>query len=92
VRRLRPPVDVALYLLLIVLTGLAVGALARLALPGPDPMSIPQTTAVGVAGSLLAGLVYWAIWGREGGGILLAVVFATAIVYAIRRSRTPTGA
>jgi len=85
-------VDVALYLLLIVLTGLAVGALARLALPGPDPMSIPQTTAVGVAGSLLAGLVYWAIWGREGGGILLAVVFATAIVYAIRRSRTPTGA
>jgi uncharacterized membrane protein YeaQ/YmgE (transglycosylase-associated protein family) len=80
-------VDLALYLLLIVLTGLAVGALARLALPGPDPMSIPQTTAVGVAGSLLAGLVYWAIWGRGSGGILLAIVFATLIVYAIRRSR-----
>jgi len=31
------------YLLVLVLVGLVVGALARLALPGPDPMSIPAT-------------------------------------------------
>ncbi len=30
------------YLIAIALSGLVVGALARLALPGPDPMSIPR--------------------------------------------------
>ena len=75
------------YLLLVVLSGLIVGALARLALPGRDPMSIGQTILIGVAGSLAAGLISWAIFGRHGGGILLSVLCSTAIVYAIRRSR-----
>ncbi len=71
-----------------IIIGLIVGALARLALPGKDPMSIPMTIGIGTAGSFLAGLVMWAITGgRHGGGILLSVVFAAAIVYFIRRSR-----
>ena len=36
---------------------LFVGALGRLALPGPDPMSIGQTILIGVAASFAAGLV-----------------------------------
>ena len=76
------------YLLVLVLTGLVVGALARLALPGPDPMGIGTTILVGIAGSLAAGLLAYAIFdGRRGGGILLSVLFSTLIVYAIRRSR-----
>ena len=49
----------SLLVLLIVLVvgGLIVGGLARLALPGPDPMSIPMTIVLGIAGSFLGGLV-----------------------------------
>ena len=38
------------YLILIAVGGLIVGGLARLALPGPDPMSLPQTMFVGIGG------------------------------------------
>lgn len=80
-----------LYLIALAFTGLIVGALGRLALPGRDPMGIGTTILVGVAGSFLAGLVSLAIFhGRHGGGILLSVLFATLIVYVIRRSRGGT--
>jgi len=77
-----------LYLILLAISGLFVGALGRLALPGRDPMTLPQTMLVGIAGSLLAGLLSLLIFGgRHGGGILLSVLFATGIVYLVRRSR-----
>jgi uncharacterized membrane protein YeaQ/YmgE (transglycosylase-associated protein family) len=75
------------YLILLALGGLFVGALARLALPGRDPMSLFQTMLVGIAGSFAAGLVYLLVFDRNGGGIVLSVLFATGIVYLIRRSR-----
>jgi uncharacterized membrane protein YeaQ/YmgE (transglycosylase-associated protein family) len=76
-----------LYLILLFLGGLFVGALARLALPGPDPMSIWTTALIGIAGSFAGGLLWWLIFHRNGGGIVLSVAFATLIVYLIRRSR-----
>ena len=79
------------YILVLALSGLLVGALARLALPGRDPMSIWATMAVGLAGSLIAGLIAYAVFGDENGaGLLLSVLFATGIVYGIRRSRGGT--
>lgn len=75
------------YLILLAITGLVVGALARLALPGRDPMSLLQTMLVGIAGSFAAGLVYLLVFDRNGGGILLSVLFSTGIVYLVRRSR-----
>jgi uncharacterized membrane protein YeaQ/YmgE (transglycosylase-associated protein family) len=80
------------YLLVLALTGLVVGALARLALPGRDPMSIPMTMAVGIGGSLLAGLISLALFhGRHGGGIILSVLCATGLVWLVRRSRERAG-
>ena len=75
------------YLLILVVTGLIVGALARLALPGRDPMSIPQTIGIGIAGSLVAGLIAYALGDRDGLGILPAVLVSTGLVYLVRRSR-----
>lgn len=76
------------YLILLAMTGLIVGGLGRLALPGPDPMSIPQTIGIGVLGSFLAGMVSLALFdGRSSGGIVLSVGFATLLVYLVRRSR-----
>jgi uncharacterized membrane protein YeaQ/YmgE (transglycosylase-associated protein family) len=75
------------FLILLVLTGLIVGALGRLALPGPDPMSIGQTILVGIGGSLAAGLIGRLLFGGRGGGFILAVLCSLGIVYLILRSR-----
>jgi uncharacterized membrane protein YeaQ/YmgE (transglycosylase-associated protein family) len=80
-------VDLLLYLVFLAVFGLVVGAFGRLALPGPDPMSLGQTMAVGLAGSLIAGLISWGIFGREEGGIALAILFSSGIVYMVRRAR-----
>jgi uncharacterized membrane protein YeaQ/YmgE (transglycosylase-associated protein family) len=74
------------YMILIAGGGIVVGALARLALPGKDPMSIWQTMLVGIGGSVAAGLLTWLVLDRAP-GIVLSVLFATLIVYFIRRSR-----
>lgn len=79
--------ELIVYLIALALGGLFVGALARLALPGPDPMGIGTTILIGIAGSFLAGILTWVLFGRGYGGIVLSVLFATGIVYLIRRSR-----
>jgi uncharacterized membrane protein YeaQ/YmgE (transglycosylase-associated protein family) len=75
------------YIIYLCLIGLIVGAFARLALPGRDPMSIFQTMLVGIAGSLAAGLVYALLFHRNGGGFVASVLFSMVIVYMIRRAR-----
>ena len=52
------------YLVVLAVQGLIFGALARLALPGKDPMSIPMTILIGIAGSFLGGLIVYAITRR----------------------------
>jgi uncharacterized membrane protein YeaQ/YmgE (transglycosylase-associated protein family) len=77
------------YLLVLALSGLIVGALARLALPGPDPMGIGMTILVGLAGSFIAGVLVRLVTGRDGygAGIVISVLCATGLVYLMRRSR-----
>jgi uncharacterized membrane protein YeaQ/YmgE (transglycosylase-associated protein family) len=75
------------YLILLAVTGLFVGALARLALPGRDPMSVFQTILLGLAGNFIAGILVWLIWRRGVPGVLLSVLCSAMILYLIRRSR-----
>jgi uncharacterized membrane protein YeaQ/YmgE (transglycosylase-associated protein family) len=76
------------YLIALAIGGLIVGAFARLALPGKDPMTIPQTMLVGIGGSFIAGLLVRIIFGAHyTAGFLASLVCATGIVYAVRRSR-----
>lgn len=85
-------VSLIAYLIILFFTGVVVGALSRLALPGRDPMTIPQTALVGIAGSFIAGLISLVIFhGRSGGGIILSVVCGTFLVWLVRRSRTRQG-
>ena len=74
------------YLILLFVIGLFVGALARLLLPGPDPMSLPMTALVGVCGTLSAGLFSWYVLHRHGGGLILSVLFSMLVVWLYRRS------
>ena len=78
--------DFAVVLFILVVYGLFVGAFARLALPGKDPMSIWQTMAIGIGGSLIAGVISIPLLGRYP-GFLLSLICSAAIVYFIRRSR-----
>jgi uncharacterized membrane protein YeaQ/YmgE (transglycosylase-associated protein family) len=80
--------SVVLLIILLAVQGLLIGAFARLALPGKDPLTLFQTMAVGIAGSLLAGIVFYLIFGDEAApGFLGALVFSVLIMYFIRRSR-----
>ena len=53
--------------------GLIAGALARLIMPGRDPMGIIATILLGILGSVIGGLVSWAIWGSDTRGFHRAV-------------------
>ena len=74
------------FIILLVLTGLIVGALGRLAIPGRDPMSLWATMGIGIAGSLIGGIISWAVL-AHGAGFLLSFVVAVVLVYLVRRSR-----
>src|SRR3954454_18521486 len=76
------------YLIGLAIFGLILGGLARLALPGRDPMTIPQTMLIGIAGSLIAGLLVRLITGgKYGAGFLAAFIVTFGLVYLVRRSR-----
>jgi uncharacterized membrane protein YeaQ/YmgE (transglycosylase-associated protein family) len=75
----------------ILISGFIIGALARWAVPGPDPMPIWMTILFGVSGSFVGGGIAAAIFGAEQDSgsvfsILLGSVFAsTLLVIAYRR-------
>ena len=75
------------YLIILLVVGLLVGALARLLLPGPDPMGVGMTALIGICGSFIAGLFSWYVLHRHGGGLLLSVLFSMLLVWLVRRSR-----
>ncbi len=72
------------FILVLAISGLVIGALARLALPGPDPMSIPATIGLGLGGSLIGGIIAHIFLGT-GGGLIFAVLGAILILYLYRR-------
>jgi uncharacterized membrane protein YeaQ/YmgE (transglycosylase-associated protein family) len=69
--------------------GLIAGALARLIMPGRDAMSILATIVLGIIGSIVGGLVSWAIWGPETegfrpAGLLLSILGAILVLWIFR--------
>ena len=72
------------YFIGVAVSGLIIGALGRLAIPGRQPLGCLLTMLVGIAGSLLGGLVGEALFDRPG-GFLLAVLCSAGIVFVISR-------
>ena len=65
----------------LIIGGLIVGALGRLINPGPDPMGWIVTLAIGVAATLIVGLLI-------GGGVLgfiIAVIVAAVLVTVVQK-------
>jgi uncharacterized membrane protein YeaQ/YmgE (transglycosylase-associated protein family) len=70
----------------ILLSGLWTGALARLAIPGPDPMPLWLTLAIGLAGSIVGAVVGKSISNDNGVVIsFLSFGVAMALVAGYRR-------
>jgi uncharacterized membrane protein YeaQ/YmgE (transglycosylase-associated protein family) len=70
----------------ILISGLFTGALARLALPGPDPMPLWTTLAIGLAGSIAGAVVGDAISNGNGYVVsFLSLGIAIALVAVYRK-------
>jgi len=73
-------------IILVMFFGFITGGLARLAVPGPDPMPLWLTVAIGLMGSAAGGAIAIAIWGRGTQAIgLLSFLGAVLLVVAYRR-------
>ena len=68
------------FILFILLWGLVIGGLARLAIPGPDPMPIWMTIAIGIGGSLIGGVVTRIFFGT---GLSFFFAFLGAVLLVI---------
>jgi uncharacterized membrane protein YeaQ/YmgE (transglycosylase-associated protein family) len=79
-------VDVLVFILLVAVSGFIVGGLARLAVPGPDPMPLWRTIVLGILGSLLGGLIAGVFGiGGSGGVFLLSLAGAVLLLILYRR-------
>jgi uncharacterized membrane protein YeaQ/YmgE (transglycosylase-associated protein family) len=84
----------------LVLMGVFAGYMARLLVPGPDPLGFFSTFLVGIGGSVLGGFLGWALFGWDSdegalqpAGIIGSVIGAIIVLliynsfYANRGSR-----
>ncbi|MGD0166044.1 MAG: hypothetical protein ABSC51_01975 [Gaiellaceae bacterium] len=69
----------------LIFVGLVIGAVGRVIHPGPDPIGLIATIAVGVVSVLTAGLLLGGRFGLL--GYVIAVVIATVLVALFSGSR-----
>lgn len=53
------------FILGLLIVGLIAGFLARLLVPGRDPMGVGGTILLGIVGSFVGGFLGWAIFGKD---------------------------
>ena len=73
-----------IFIIATIVWGFIVGALARLALPGPDPMPWYATLGLGLGGSLIGGIIARVLIGTAG-GFVFAFLGAVVLLYLYRR-------
>ena len=85
------------FLLILLVFGLVFGLIARAIVPGDDAMSLPQTWALGVGGSLLGGFLGSVLFGfdsddgvLQAGGIVGSIIGAILLLLIVRVVRSKT--
>jgi uncharacterized membrane protein YeaQ/YmgE (transglycosylase-associated protein family) len=73
------------FILWVVVSGLIIGALGRLVVPGPNPMSIGVTILIGIGGAFIGGIVGTLLGLPTLLVIILEVAVAAGIVYFMQR-------
>jgi len=77
-----------LFIIVLLVAGLAVGGLGRLLHPGRDDMGLGPTLLIGIVAMLIAGLVVRPLLGF-GGGFITAVIVAVGLVALYPRVAGP---
>jgi uncharacterized membrane protein YeaQ/YmgE (transglycosylase-associated protein family) len=69
------------FLLYLLLIGIVGGFLARLLVPGRDPMSIGATIILGIVGSFVGGFLGWVLFGHDlaDGALQASGIFGSVI-------------
>src|SRR5215471_18763382 len=69
------------FIIVLLVVGLLAGALARLLVPGPDPMSLGGTWLLGVLGSFVGGFLGYVLFGHDisDGPVQVAGIFGSVI-------------
>ncbi|ONH22264.1 GlsB/YeaQ/YmgE family stress response membrane protein [Pseudofrankia asymbiotica] len=77
-----------------IILGLIAGAVARLLVPGPDPMSVVATILLGIAGSFVGGFLGYVLFDKDLGegalqpsGIIGSIAGAIILVLIVRATR-----
>jgi uncharacterized membrane protein YeaQ/YmgE (transglycosylase-associated protein family) len=71
-----------------ILVGLVVGFLARLLLPGRDPIGIVGTIVLGIIGAIVGGFLWEAIFGENRGISWIGSVLVAMLLLFIYRKMT----
>ncbi|CAO5159478.1 putative membrane protein [Frankia sp. AiPs1] len=72
------------FIVVMILLGLVAGAVARVVLPGPDPIGILGTIIVGVIGSFVGGFLGYVLFNKDvGEGALQPAGIIGSIIGAI---------
>lgn len=53
------------FIIVMLIVGAIAGFVARAVVPGPDPMGVVATIALGIVGSFIGGFIGWAIFGKD---------------------------
>jgi uncharacterized membrane protein YeaQ/YmgE (transglycosylase-associated protein family) len=86
------------FVLFLLIIGIVAGFLARLLVPGPDPMTVWQTILLGIVGSFIGGFIGYLLFRKDGDdgafqasgliGSVVGAVIALLIWRAVQRRGT----
>ncbi len=72
------------FIIVLLVVGLIVGAIARLLVPGRDPMGLLGTAVLGVVGSFIGGFLGYILLGRDAkDGALQPAQFLGSLIGAV---------
>jgi uncharacterized membrane protein YeaQ/YmgE (transglycosylase-associated protein family) len=72
------------FILYLIIVGIVAGYLARLLVPGRDPMSFVQTVALGIVGSFIGGFLGYLLFNEDfDDGAFQAAGFIGSIIGAV---------
>lgn len=76
------------FIIGMIVVGLIVGALARLLMPGRDPMGIGATIVLGIVGALIGGGIWRALFGDSDGVEWIGSILGAMLVLYLYRMVT----
>lgn len=82
------------FIIVMLVVGLVAGFVARALVPGPDPMGVLGTIALGIVGSFVGGFLGYLLFGKDAAsgafqtsGLIGSIVGAILVLLVVRVAR-----